>query len=555
MPDVGPDLPGDPPPAPETPPEAEGVSTPPPEPEEPLAKARAEIAELKEQVEKARAQNSALSAQIEELKPLAAAPPEAPKDLQRIHLLQIQPVRDILVLLLVIGLFRLGYLLRTVTIPMLLALTLAYLVEPLVSRAVRRGYMTRPGAAVIVILAIAMLVVAPTVTAVTIGVNQGVAYAQDIQGDLVRLQNFLRQPKTPESAAELKEAGTTWYWIGDFLKGMQEGAGTAPAMPTTTAAAGAEPAPEVVGPPSPEGAEAPPARVMAAPEPTEEAAKPGGTLSTWVGDLLERNIRNLGRLVSRQLVGPEPAEGAARAGVDAVTVALRIVRWIAYVAFSFFLVMFFFFFFCVGWERVERSVQGMIPKWKKTRTLDMLRQMDAVIAGFVRGRLIIMVILMAVFTVGYWLIGVPAPFLVGPIVGILAIVPYLGLVSIPLSIGLMWLQPVGPAWQQNWWWVVLAPIALYFVIQTIDDYILTPKIQGKATQMDTPTILFAVLAGGTIAGFYGILLAIPVAACVKIVLRESFWPRFRAWAEGRVKDFLPISRYDPTDAVSPGSGG
>jgi predicted PurR-regulated permease PerM len=48
-------------------------------------------------------------------------------------------------------------------------------------------------------------------------------------------------------------------------------------------------------------------------------------------------------------------------------------------------------------------------------------------------------------------------------------------------------------------------------------------------------------------GFYGMLLAVPVAACLKIVFRESFWPRFKAWAEGRVKDFLPVSRYDPTE--------
>ena len=89
--------------------------------------------------------------------------------------------------------------------------------------------------------------------------------------------------------------------------------------------------------------------------------------------MLERNIRSVGRLVARQLVGPERGGSAAagRAGRDAVDVALRVVRGMLYLGFSFFLVMFFFFFFCTGWERVERSIQGLIPKWKKTRTLDM----------------------------------------------------------------------------------------------------------------------------------------------------------------------------------------
>jgi hypothetical protein len=49
-------------------------------------------------------------------------------------------------------------------------------------------------------------------------------------------------------------------------------------------------------------------------------------------------------------------------------------------------------------------------------------------------------------------------------------------------------------------------------------------------------------------GVYGTLLAVPVAACLKIVIKESFSPRFTAWARGRVKDFLRVSRYDPTEA-------
>jgi predicted PurR-regulated permease PerM len=76
--------------------------------------------------------------------------------------------------------------------------------------------------------------------------------------------------------------------------------------------------------------------------------------------------------------------------------------------------------------------------------------------------------------------------------------------------------------------------------QFLDDYVLTPTIQGKSTNMDTPTILFASIAGGALAGIYGLLLAIPVAACIKILMREVFWPRFRAWAQGNASDPLPI---------------
>ncbi len=83
-------------------------------------------------------------------------------------------------------------------------------------------------------------------------------------------------------------------------------------------------------------------------------------------------------------------------------------------------------------------------------------------------------------------------------------------------------------------------MAVYFVGQALDDYIFTPLIQGKSTNMDTPTILFASLAGGALFGVFGLLIAIPIAACLKILAQEVFWPRFKAWADGRAEDPLPI---------------
>ncbi|MEO0632339.1 MAG: AI-2E family transporter, partial [Planctomycetota bacterium] len=92
------------------------------------------------------------------------------------------------------------------------------------------------------------------------------------------------------------------------------------------------------------------------------------------------------------------------------------------------------------------------------------------------------------------------------------------------------------------WWVIGAPLAVYFIGQALDDYVWTPLIQGKSTGMDTPTILFATLAGGALLGIYGLLLAIPLAACIKILLQEIFWPRFKQWSKGETPDFLPIPK-------------
>ena len=126
-------------------------------------------------------------------------------------------------------------------------------------------------------------------------------------------------------------------------------------------------------------------------------------------------------------------------------------------------------------------------------------------------------------------------------VAVLSIVPYAALVGIPVSIGLLWLE-TRTGFRASIIWTIGAPVALYFIGQALDDYVLTPMIQGKSTGMDTPTILFATLAGGSLMGIYGLLLAIPLSACLKILLQELFWPRFQEWIAGKRADFLPISK-------------
>jgi predicted PurR-regulated permease PerM len=579
-----------PPPPPPPPPSEpgpspdEGAPLPPIQPDAVDERAFLEAAKAKEEAEAARkeaealqSKNATLQAQIDELKAFAARqhPDEAPpKDLQRLHLLQIQPVRDVLVILLVLGIFWLGYILSPITVPMLLALTLAYLVEPVVRRLVRGKHMTRVQAAASVIMIVVILITVPLVVGTTLAVSQGVRTTQTVSRNVEAIQRLVENPADEDAKAQLKGA---WKVLGEFVAGVanptptpeeieaqkkkdeeaakakaaeesQEQGPPAPGAEPNPAPEGSTPSQDTGNPTTPSPTTAPAGGTTPAAngsgQSVAEAAKPGGGIATraatWISSAFENNLQSLGRFAARYLVGTSS---------DAVDIGVKAVKAVFLLVFGLFLVLFFFFFFCVSYESVTNRIANMIPKWKRNRTLELLKQMDAVIAAFVRGRLIIMGILMVLFTLGYFLIGVPAPLIVGPITGILAVVPYLGMISIPASMLLMWLQPVGPQWQQTWWWIVIAPVVLYFLIQTVEDYVLTPIIQGKATQMDTPSILFAVIAGGILAGFYGVLLAIPAAACIKILLRESFWPRFQAWAEGRVKDFLPISRYDPTEAA------
>ena len=70
--------------------------------------------------------------------------------------------------------------------------------------------------------------------------------------------------------------------------------------------------------------------------------------------------------------------------------------------------------------------------------------------------------------------------------------------------------------------------------------LLTPRIQGKTTDLSTPQILFASLAGGLLGGFYGLLVAFPAAACLNILVDELLKPAFVSWVKGNREDFLPL---------------
>ena len=152
--------------------------------------------------------------------------------------------------------------------------------------------------------------------------------------------------------------------------------------------------------------------------------------------------------------------------------------------------------------------------------------MDAAVAGFVRGRIVIAFIMAILLAVGWLIIGVPYAILLGIGVGILCAVPFLGLVGIPISIGLLFLNQLGlpEVERMAWWGILLWPTLVFGIVQAIDGWLLTPLIAGKATNL----------------GAYGMLLAIPVAACIKILIQDRLLPKIRAWARGEADDPLPF---------------
>jgi len=403
-----------------------------------------------------------------------------------------QPVRDLLVFATVFGVLYLGYALSVVTVPLLLALAFAYLFEPVVRWATRSGRFSRGGVALAIIGLAAVLLVVPLTLGIGFTAVQGVRFVQKMAINVDMLTRSVSAPNDDAMRARLPN--DSWRRIRD---GMVR---------------------ELAPPPDPavpEGA-APVTRTLS----DTEAMLQG--LVGW--------LQNHSEAIGKQ---------AIQTGAGAIEVMVHGATALGMGMFGAMLTAFFFYFFCTGYGQVLTFWRSLIPEKRKGRVLDLLDKMDRVIAGFIRGRLIICGIMCLFFSIGFFAIGTPASLVLGIITGVLVIVPYVSALAVPVAMLLMWLDP-GEGMRAEWWWIVFAPMVMYAIGQAILDYVLTPLIQGKSMHMDMATILFVSLAGGVLAGFYGLLLAIPAGACLKILLNEVFWPRFRQWAEGKAKDFLPI---------------
>ncbi len=411
----------------------------------------------------------------------------------RLHLWQMQPVRDVLLGLGVVGLFWLGQKTSIVTVPLLLAILLAYLFEPVIQFAMSRLKMSREGSVVAIIVGLILVVLVPSVVGATYGTVQVVSLGNSLISNANEVRTSIEDTSgmmRPDDAEAIDAArdqlrdnsGDAWVWIFDQIRSARGDDG---------------------------------------------ASELAVALDKVIG------------FVADEETAKQISEAAASTLVDTIRSVLGFAATLFSLTFTAFITMFFFFFLATQWVQFKGFVEKLLPDKHKGQITDLATKFDAVISGFIRGRLTIAFIQAIVFSLGYWAIGVPAAFVLGPLVAILSIVPYLALVGVPISIGLLWLEG-RTGIRGHILWIIGAPTVFYFIGQALDDYVWTPMIQGKQTGLDTPMILFASLAGGAIFGVFGLLIAIPIAACVKILIQELLWPRFKEWAEGRAADPLPI---------------
>jgi predicted PurR-regulated permease PerM len=171
-------------------------------------------------------------------------------------------------------------------------------------------------------------------------------------------------------------------------------------------------------------------------------------------------------------------------------------------------------------DRITAKVRELAPIRWRAQVVEVAREVDEVLGAFIRGQLIVMLILAVLYSLGYWLVGVRLAILIGVIAGLVSFIPYVG-GAVALLLALVMVAVDWSGWSQLMWVLVV-----YTVIQLFESFFITPKIVGDKVGLSAIWVLFALMVGGEVFGFMGILLALPAAAVAKIfVLRAVAWYR------------------------------
>jgi predicted PurR-regulated permease PerM len=172
------------------------------------------------------------------------------------------------------------------------------------------------------------------------------------------------------------------------------------------------------------------------------------------------------------------------------------------------------FYLLVDWDKMVNKVDSWLPREHRETIRQLAREIDGAIAGFIRGQTVVCLILGTFYGLGLWAIGINSGVLIGFVAGILTIIPYVGSLT-----GLI--LAVGAALIQFWpdWKMPLAAIAIFAFGQFVEGNILSPKLVGASVGLHPVWLIFALLAFGSLFGFVGLLIAVPVAAIIGVLAR------------------------------------
>jgi|SRR5579885_943541 predicted PurR-regulated permease PerM len=170
------------------------------------------------------------------------------------------------------------------------------------------------------------------------------------------------------------------------------------------------------------------------------------------------------------------------------------------------------FYFLRDWDKMLAGIKSLLPGHSASAIIQLASDCDEVLSAFIRGQLLVMLFLSIIYATGLSLIGLKFGLIIGLIGGLLSLVPYLGSTFIIVAASLA-------AFMQSGKEALLPVLIVYLIGQVIEGYVLTPYLVGGRIGLHPVAVIFSVMAGGALFGFFGVLLALPVAAILMATFR------------------------------------
>jgi predicted PurR-regulated permease PerM len=172
------------------------------------------------------------------------------------------------------------------------------------------------------------------------------------------------------------------------------------------------------------------------------------------------------------------------------------------------------FYLLLDWDNMVARIDGLLPRDHQPVVRRLAREIDTVLAGFVRGQVSVCLILGTFYSAALMAAGLDFGLIVGAIAGLITFIPYVGaLIGGALAIGLALFQFWGD------WFSIGIVAGIFAVGQFLEGNIITPRLVGKSVGLHPVWLLFALSAFGTLFGFVGMLVAVPVAAAIGVLAR------------------------------------
>ncbi|MFT3689609.1 AI-2E family transporter [Paenirhodobacter sp.] len=221
------------------------------------------------------------------------------------------------------------------------------------------------------------------------------------------------------------------------------------------------------------------------------------------GSMVYETLQSLGEAVKAR--GGELAQ-------TLLTSAMSVVNFIVFIV----VVPVVTFYMLLDWDKMIARVDSWLPLDHAEEIREIAREIDRVLSGFVRGQVSVCLILGTFYAVALMLAGLNFGLIAGAIAGGLTFIPYVGaIIGGGLSIGLALYQFWGD------WFAIGTVVAIFAVGQFLEGNVITPKLVGNSIGLHPLWLIFALSAFGTLFGFVGMLVAVPVAAVIGVLARYA----------------------------------